>query len=138
MEVVGVDSIKMSLNSDFDQILFNRIIELVAYGTGYKKEKISAQSRLFQDFGLDGIDGYNLLEAVREEFDIDFSTFHFDRHFGPEAGVDIFSWLNMIFFQRDKLSKNGMRVKKVPITVLDLYEAARTKKFPDLDAREKE
>jgi len=40
-----------------------------------------------------------------------------------------------MIFERDKLNKNCTTWKMVPITVWDLYEAAKSKKFPDLSER---
>jgi acyl carrier protein len=132
---VGASSQLMGLAPDIDQQLYDRIIELVAYGTGLKKEQIKPETRLFHDARIDGTDGYNLLVAICDEFNIDPKSVIFDRYFGPEYGPNLFAWIAMLLCERDKLDKSGMRVKKVPITVLDLYQAAKAKKFPDLADR---
>jgi hypothetical protein len=44
-------------------------------------------------------------------------------------------WLYWLLFERDKLNARGTAWKKVPITVMDLYQAAKAKKFPDLSQR---
>ncbi|MBU6454172.1 MAG: DUF1493 family protein [Cyanobacteria bacterium REEB67] len=119
----------MSLAPDIDQEIYDRVVEILAYGTGLKKEQIKPETRLFHDARIDGTDGYNLLIAVCDEFKVDPKSVIFDRHFGQE-GFDLLEILQCLF--------EPERRKKVPITVLDLYQAAKAKKFPDLAARSAE
>jgi hypothetical protein len=87
------------------------------------------------DFGIAGIDAEDLIAALQKNFDIDMANFSYDRHFSPEEPFNPFAWLYWLIFERDKINKSGTAWKFVPITVMDLYEAAVTKKFPDLSNR---
>lgn len=132
---------------EIDRDLFDRVVRLVAKNRGLKTEKIKPESRLLQDLGCDGMDGDDLLAAIRDEFGVDFSGFVFERHFGQEGiplNTDLTDYLcynplTCLFwkiFQPENLKKyKPESFKKIPITVLDLYEAARAKKFPDLSNR---
>lgn len=111
-----------------DEDLYDRIVALIVRKTKHKQEKINSKASLLRSLGVDGMDADDLLAAFRDEFGVDFSNFVFERHFGPEAGFNPFIWLISKFGEPDKL-------KKIPITVMDLYEAAKTKKFPDLSNR---
>jgi acyl carrier protein len=124
------------MNSEIDQVLYERVVQLVATELNYNKKNLRPESRLYHDLGCTGLDGEELLKAFRDEFCVDISNFVFDRHFGPECPpglFDLFTWCWCLLFQRDQI-----RSTMVPITVLDLYEAAKSKKFPDLSARASE
>ena len=123
---MGASRQLMSLAPDIDKQIYDRVVELVDDGTGLKKKQIKPETRLFHDARIDGTDGYNLLIAVCDEFNVDPKSVIFDRHFGQE-GWDPVEMLQCLF--------EPERRKKVPITVLDLYQAAKAKKFPDLADR---
>jgi acyl carrier protein len=118
----------MNQPEEIDEDLEGRILALVVRKTRQKQEKITSDASLFHTLGVDGMDADDLLAAFRDEFGVDFSNFVFERHFGPEAGFNPFVRLIYNLSEPDKL-------RKVPITVVDLYEAAKTKKFPDLSNR---
>jgi acyl carrier protein len=122
------------VNFDIDQELYERVVQFVAKSRAYKKEKIKPQSSMYHDLGCDGIDGQDLLADFRDEFDVDITNFAFDRHFGPELPLNPFVWIYWKICEPEKLTLRG-QYKKVPITVMDLYEAAKSKKFPDLSER---
>jgi acyl carrier protein len=125
------------VTTDIDQDLYDRVVGLIAEELGLKREQIKPESRILHDFGCDGLDGDDLLAAFRDQFDVDISNVVFDRHFGPEGGApnpfELLAWFCGLICGRDKLNRGGHN--KVPITVMDLYEAAKSKKFPDLSAR---
>jgi acyl carrier protein len=71
------------------------VIDFVAEFTGTAASRLSPASTLYGDLGIDGADGWDLMEAFGEKFDVDLSGFRAERHFGPE-GVPIsapFRWL---------------------------------------------
>jgi acyl carrier protein len=124
------------VNAEIDQALYDRIVAFVVRERGCGKDEIKPESRMYHDLGCTGLDGEDLLTALRDQFDVDIANFVHKRHFGPEAtpGLsDLISWLLYMLLQRDKLKEIGD--KKVPLTVMDLYEAAKSKKFADLSAR---
>ena len=124
------------MNSEIDPVLYQRVVQLVANELNCNKKELHPESRFYHDLGCTGLDGEELLKAFRDEFHVDTSNFVFDRHFGPECGpglFDLFTWCWYWIFERDQL--NQLRSKMVPITLLDLYEAAKSGKFPDLSAR---
>lgn len=121
--------------ADIDTEIYDRVLSVIAKNRGLKKKDIQPQARLFHDLGCDGMDADDLLASLRDEFAIDFSDFVFTRHFGPEVGFNPIAWLYWLLFERDKLNARGTAWKKIPITVMDLYEAAKTKKFPELSNR---
>jgi len=123
----------MTLSQEIDQNLYARVIALVEKYT--KQKNLKPETRLFQDLGVDGMDADNLLAKFRDEFNVDFTNFVFDKHFGPEAGWNPFLWLYWMLCEREKLNKNCSAIKVVPITLLDLYQAAKERKFPDLTNR---
>jgi len=125
---------KQDVDVDIDQELYERVVQFVAKNTGYKKAEISPQSSMYHDLGCDGIDGEDLLVTFRDEFDVDISNFVFDRHFGPELPFNPFVWFYWKLCEPEKLNRRG-QYKMVPITVMDLYKAAESKKFPDLSER---
>jgi hypothetical protein len=109
------------------------VLEIVKYHTGAKV--INPESRIFHDFKIDGTDAYELMVALEKKFDVDMANFTFVRHFGPEAPFNPFIWIYWMLFERDKLNESCSAVRQVPLTVLDLYQAAKTKKFPYLSER---
>ena len=83
---------------------------------------LNAETELGRDLGLDGMDAYEFLGAFGQEFNVDMSSFGFDKHFGPE-GIDL-TWLH-----RKLLNKKGP--KYVPITIGDLVKAVAAKNWPE-------
>ena len=68
--------------------LEKRVIAFVASERGAKPEKISVDSRLQDDLGLDGDDAVALFKSFEREFSADCSSLwgNWDKRFGPEAG----------------------------------------------------
>jgi len=118
---------------EVDNSIYERVVVLVEKHTGRKT--INPDSRIRHDLGTDGQDAYDLMVELEDKFDVDMTNFVFKRHFGPEAPWNPFVWIYWTIFDREKLNENGTAVKAIPITVMDLYEAAKTGKFPDLSTR---
>ncbi len=95
------------------------------------------RSRLYQDLGADGTDAYELMVKLKEDFEVDMTNFVFENHFGAEHGFNPLVWIFWLLFEREKLNDKGA-VKKIPITVLDLYESAKIKKWPEVGDKKPE
>jgi acyl carrier protein len=75
-----------------------QVIGLVANQTGLPPAKIAPTSRLREDLGVDGDDAEELLEAIRDEFGVDFADFKLARFFACEPHlfspvIRLWSWL---------------------------------------------
>lgn len=93
---------------------------------GYSFDKIAqfnVDTRLFQDIGLFGDNAYDELTLLRNEFDIDFSSFDFKKYFPGNFG---FEPLILVTFWNSKWA-NRIKQKYVPIT-LGMLEAVIQKK----------
>jgi acyl carrier protein len=104
--------------------VYLRVRDFVAEYLGERKEKLSPDSRLLQDLGVDGVDAGELLEAFTETFSVDMTHFPFAKHFGPEAGFDPFYYLYTLLFKRQKW-------RPIPITLRDLADAVRNKRWAE-------
>ncbi len=60
------------------------VMEFVAQFTGIKRERLTPTLTLFGDLGVDGADGWELIESFGRQFRVDISDFRAHRHFGPE------------------------------------------------------
>jgi acyl carrier protein len=106
--------------------LEDEVKRLVAEKMAVRAEQLTPATRLLQDIGVDGADGWELMAAVGARFGIDMSGFQADLHFGPE-GDAVTGWAARLF--------GGERRRFVPITVGDLVTAARSGQWrtPDRD-----
>ncbi len=102
------------------------IIKLISDQTGVKADQIFLETRLNQDLGINGDDADELLELYSEAFGVGMTGFHWSKYFRDEP-----HWLN--FWQWIP----GLRgSKRDPISVRDLVEAAKRKKWRDDGGRE--
>jgi hypothetical protein len=92
-------------------------------------ERLTADTSLFHDLGVDGADGWEFMESFGQRFGVDISEFESTLHFGPEAGCNPVVALVVLMIW-------PLRTKFIPITVRDLVEAARSRKWrtPDREA----
>jgi len=105
--------------------VYLKVRDFVAGHLGERKDRLSEDSRLLQDLGVDGADAVELLEAFSEKFDVDMAHFPLSKHFGPEAGFNLFYHLYCLLFERPKW-------RPTPITLGELAEAVRRKRWPDV------
>lgn len=85
--------------------------------------------------GVDGADGWELIESFGKELEVDLSGFAAAKHFGPEASANLFFPFSALI--RATLEGLGILRKQepnearglTPITVRDLIEAAESKKW---------
>jgi acyl carrier protein len=99
-----------------DDDLEKWIIKLIVDVTGINPDRISLESCLNHDLGIDGDDAAELLSEYAAAFGVDMSGFHFSKYFQGEP--HLFNWW-----------VPGPIAKLSPVTVRDLVEAARQKKW---------
>jgi len=108
------------------------VMDFVAEFTGAKRQRLTPASTLFGDVGVDGADGWELVEAFGQKFQVDLSSFRADRHFGPEGLLFYapFLWLWWLISQpfRRRQSPED-RAGLTPIRICDLIAAAQEKKW---------
>ena len=104
--------------------LFESVRQFVADKAGCDVGRLSADSSLFHDLGVDGADGWEFMEAFGARFGVDMAALDLSLHFGPEAGGNPFVWLWW------DLTRSWPRM--VPITIADLTEAARSTRWATL------
>lgn len=111
--------------------LAEEVIALVADYSNYPAERISPHTTLLGDIGIDGDDGDKILKAFMERFQVDMSSIR-PVHFGIEGFVP---WAPLIWIHqawvayRDKSSTPESRTGLVPITVQDLIDSARARRW---------
>jgi acyl carrier protein len=121
----------LNLPQGLDWDLYERIVTVVAESIDPKY--IEPGSRIHHDLGLDGMDAYDLMVKLQDQFDVDMTNFDFHMHFGiDEDNPNPVLWIYRALVGRNKSSK---RKHKIPITIMDLYEAAKTKRWPDMSKR---
>lgn len=120
-----------------DPDLYDRIIRLVCEELACYPGELSYETSLYHDIGADGDDAKNLMISFRDEFHVDMSQYKYDLHFGPEYPFIPPVWLFWRIFTPEKLNKKG-QWKMVPITIFDLYQAAKTQVWPVMDHRNKQ
>lgn len=79
-----------------------KVIAFIAKKAGVNKSKISLESRLGSDLGLDGDDALELLEGFGEEFNVSIENIDFEKYFNEE--YDIWGIQNLFnrLFRKDK------------------------------------
>src|SRR5438067_2263147 len=71
--------------ASMNESLTSEVIHFVAQKTGITSERITAETTLFGDLGVDGDDARELFRAFSEQFHVNLSGFQFARHFGNEG-----------------------------------------------------
>jgi acyl carrier protein len=71
------------------------VIDFVADESGIRRNKITLDSHLSEDLGIDGLDAEELFRAFSEKFGVDLTPLwdHWDDHFATEGGPN---WLVFI------------------------------------------
>ena len=108
--------------------LAERVVSVIARQTGYPQSQLSPRTDLFRDLGVDGEDVRDLLLRLGKEFGINLQDVRFDRHFGPEAGFNPLAMFLPGWWR--------WRRERMPVTIADLVEAARTQTWPIQYSRE--
>src|SRR4051812_45928259 len=109
----------LMLDGDYDKW----IIKMISDATGWHPDQILINSRLNHDLGIDG-DAAELLTEYAEAFAVDMSEFQFPRYFRNEPHLlNFWRWIP------------GQGSKLMPITVRNLVEAAKRKKWKNEEGR---
>ena len=98
---------------------FEQVKTFIAEFSSVRKDRISAETRINGDLGIDGDDGEELLEAFCARFGVDARLFPRDKYFGPEAGANPLSLILCIARRVTTGSWSGLS----PLTVNDLVKA---------------
>lgn len=101
---------------------YDRVAAFVAHWCGIPKERLTPETTLFGDLGVDGDDGSELLRDFGREFSVDMAGCDLRRHFGPE-GLPLWAplyWLILAF--REGTPEQRARLE--PITIADLARRA--------------
>jgi acyl carrier protein len=61
------------------------VVAFVVRQVGCNPERVTPQSRILEDLGVDGTDAADLMDEFGKKFGVDLATFQFSRHFGPEV-----------------------------------------------------
>lgn len=102
-------------------VSFADIAGFVCDQTSVRADRLTPQTRLVHDLGIDGDDLVDLMDAFFAGFNVDPAGFEARRHAGPE-GLDLLGVLNP-FGRKD----DG----PVPITLAMLLAAAQTGRWGD-------
>ena len=102
-----------------------RVRWLVADQVGVRKDRLTDATDVFLGLGVDGIDAFDLLQRFGKEFDVSLDAVECDRHFGPEEAFNPFLWL----WPKWRASHRVWRSNLIPVTIADLVEAAKTRKW---------
>lgn len=102
----------MSELSPKDVEIYERLLDVIVSETNLDRKKLGMSSNI-DDLGIVGFDCDCLLEAIQKEFDVDFSTFEFNRYCAPESMFDFTAG------SRD------------PLYIEDLFRAAKNKVWTD-------
>jgi hypothetical protein len=112
--------------------LDDSVLDFVAEFAGIPRQRLKPATTLLGDLGVDGADGWELVEEFGQRFQVDLSAFRFERHFGPEglptyAPLVWLSWLVSWPFRRKQSPE--VRAGVTAIRVSDLIAAARDKRW---------
>ena len=69
------------------------LIEFVSIQRNINPARLSAETRLNHDLGIDGDDGIEFMAAFSSQFDVNLSAFESSKYFGPEGSGNPFVWL---------------------------------------------
>ncbi len=99
--------------------LLNEVIAFVAEYWEEPKSRLSAETSINQDLGMDGDDGDEFMQAFSRRFAVDLGTFPYDNYFGVEAAATPIS-ITVTLFRR---LTTGKWSKHSPLTLRQLAEA---------------
>ena len=69
-----------------DIALLERLKVMLSEHRGVSVHEIWPSTRLAEDLGMAGADGWEFVESYADAFNVDIARFQSDPHFGPEAG----------------------------------------------------
>ena len=83
------------------------VIDFISRAAAVKPERISPNSTLCGDLGIDGADGWELMEQFSKEFNVDLTGFDSNKNFSAEG---CFPPLTLLFLLRDILFSDSRKV----------------------------
>lgn len=86
------------------------LLELISGCLNIGRDHLSDDKSLFHDFGVAGVDGYDLLKEISEKFDIDMSQVCWVKYFGEEQAYNPFFHLCRLL-QGRRLDEGIARLK---------------------------
>ncbi|MBU2892275.1 DUF1493 family protein [Colwellia sp. D2M02] len=98
---------------------------IVSNEAGISFESIMDNSTLLGDLKIDGDDAWEIFEQCRSKFQLDLTSFDFNKHFRSEP---CFKGL-MYLFRKVKYRDEHIASNKVPITVKQLINACKNGKW---------
>jgi hypothetical protein len=112
-----------------------KIFYFISQECGVSIQKLSLQTTLLGDIGIDGCEAVEFFEKFSQEFEVDMSEFDIDKHFGSEGyplHILLLLPIHLIIFViryllhlRDIHEIAGF----TPITIADLVKAAESGKW---------
>ena len=122
---------------EIDPELYTRVKALVAEQMRVSEEELTPDTHLVDDLGIAGDDGYELLEAFCEMFEIEnMSEIEPYDYFGPEASDPFYVYVLLYYwvFNREKLNEPYYSLK--PLYLRDLVKSAEAKRWIPPEATE--
>jgi hypothetical protein len=105
-----------------DAAVTERVIAIVSDVSGAPLERISSDTRLYEDLGLYGDDGAELMSDLHERFELDWLKFDAGVYFGIEGLGAPLPW---------HLARSPALFQPQPLTVRQVVEAVRRGCWPD-------
>lgn len=100
------------------------IIQIVCEQTAHSPKRVTLEARLFHDLGVDGADGWNVIETFAKKYSVDISDVRMGKYFGSEAGATPLTFIRWLV---DPAFRRGDHF--TPIRVRDLVDCARAGKW---------
>lgn len=105
--------------------LLEEVKSFVAAFWGEPENRLSAETSVNEDLGVDGDDGAEFMLAYGERFSVDLTAFPHDKYFGPEAGATPLSMLAGVVRRVTTGRWSGL----LPLTLRELTEAAERREW---------
>lgn len=105
--------------------LLEEVKVFVAEFWGEPTDRLSAETSVNDDLGMDGDDGVEFMEAFSVRFGVDLSAFPDDKYFGPEAAANPISIIVAII----RRVTTGRWSDLSPLTLRDLAEAVENRRW---------
>ena len=88
---------------------YEEVKNLLSEYSGVSKRKISLETKIGADLGLDGDDAKEILNMIWQKFEVDTSNFDFNQYFHDETEINSFKVLFQSLFE-NKAKKNNMDI----------------------------
>ncbi|NQZ53844.1 MAG: DUF1493 family protein [Piscirickettsiaceae bacterium] len=103
------------------EMIESELIKLISEESGVPISKISGESTLLGDLGLDGDDAWELFDKCHEKYGLDLTNFYFKKHFRNEPCSKGLIYL----FRKVKYRDEHLAANKEPIAVSKLVAACK-------------